>query len=443
MRTSSNNMNLSSFRFLPILLLVAWVAYLSAGCRTKYDTSVVIPQRLEQGLDMPGAKLLGSQTRKACEGVYAVSDGSAIFGSEIAAKWSYVVKNGTDTTYHLSLFCAPQATYFVLEGRQVADSLLFIGYWRRLVNADVGTARFVVQRSGGASALLAPNCCQALKPGEVVFKGRYGVAEEEQKYPLTLSFDRKLNPKPFQILAHRSGGRTSDLLPASENSVEIIRLAPSLGATGVEFDIRQTKDGVPILYHDDQLNLRLTQKSGLIGPVENYTYKQLSALVRLVNGEQIPTLEQALTAVIDDTPLETVWMDSKLIRDMPLIRAIHKKYLQKAAAQGRKVNIYIGLPTETTLNQFEALEDHLQAPSLCELDTSIAKRINAKVWAPRFTLGNPVEEARAMQAVGLKVFVWTLDVPDYIRQFIEVGALDGILTNYSAVVAHYHYVQKP
>ena len=431
------------FRFLTATLLVGWAAYLGGGCRTKYETAVVVPQNLAAGLNMPGAKLLFSQTRKACEGVYTVSDGADVFGNEIAAKWSYRVKNGTDTTYHLSLFCEPQGTFFVMEGRQVADSLLFVGYWRRLVNADVGTVRFVVQRAGGAKALLAPDCCQALKPGAVVFKGLYGNGEENQKYPLTLSFNRMLNPKPFQIIAHRSGGRTSDLLPASENSVEIIRLAPELGATGVEFDIRQTKDGVPILYHDDQLNLRLTQKNGLIGAVENYTYSQLSALVRLVNGEQIPTLEQALTAVIDDTPLQTVWMDSKLIRDMSLIREIQKKYIAKAAAQGRTVNMYIGLPTETTLNQFEALPDHTQAPSLCELDTAIARRIQAKVWAPRFTLGNPVDKAKVVRAQGMKVFVWTLDVPDFIRQFIDGNALDGILTNYSAVVAYYHYVQKP
>jgi glycerophosphoryl diester phosphodiesterase len=429
------------FRPTLALLLIGWVVYFSGGCRTKFDTAVIIPQQADQ-LNVPGAKLLYAQTRKACEGIYTVSDGSDVFGNEIAAKWSYTAKNGTDTTYHLSLFCEPQGTFFVLEGRQVADSLIFVGYWRRLVNADVGTATFVVQRNG-AKALLAPGCCQALKPGDVVFKGKWGTVNDNQINPLTLSFNRKLNPTPFQIIAHRSGGRTSDLLPASENSVEIIRLASELGATGVEFDIRQTKDGVPILYHDDQLNLRLTQKSGLIGPVENYTYKQLTALVRLVNGEQIPTLEQALTAVIDDTPLQTVWMDSKLIRDMALIREIQKKYIAKAAAQGRTVNIYIGLPTETTLNQFEALPDHLQAPSLCELDTSIARRIHAKVWAPRFTLGDPTETAKVIRPQGFKVFVWTLDVPDFVRQFIDARSLDGILTNYSAVVAHYHYVQKP
>lgn len=431
------------FRLVAVPLLLASAAFLGGGCRTKYETAVIIPQQMGSGVNVPGAKLLYAQTRKACEGVYAVSEGADAFGNEIAARWSYTVKNGTDTTYHLSLFCEPKGAFFVLEGRQVADSLIFSGYWRRLVNADVGTASFVVQRSGGANALLAPDCCQALKPGDVVFKGKWGNASDNQTNPLTLSFNRKLNPAPFQIIAHRSGGRTSDLLPASENSVEIIRLASRLGATGVEFDIRQTKDGVPILYHDDQLNLRLTQKSGLIGPVENYTYKQLTSLVRLINGEQIPTLEEALTTVIDDTPLQTVWMDSKLIRDMPLIREIHKKYIAKAAAQGRKVNIYIGLPTETTLNQFEALDDHLLAPSLCELDTAVARRINAKVWAPRFTLGNPVESAKVMQAAGLKVFVWTLDVPDFIRQFIDAGSLDGILTNYSAIVAYYHYVQKP
>ena len=434
-------MRSSSFRALCLALLLIGAGYL-VSCRPGLDDTVPIPMQLGEGLNVTGAKLLFAQTRKASEGVYTVTDGSTDFGGEIAAKWSYLAKAAGDTTYYLSLFCAPQAAFFVLEGRQIADSLVFEGFWRRLVNADTGTVRFVVVKADGSNTLLAPDCCTTPQKGALIFRGAYGTGNMARTNRLTLTLDRPLNPRPFQILAHRCGGRTSDLLPASENTVEMIRLAPRLGATGVEMDMRQTKDGVPIIYHDDQLNLRLTQKTGLIGPVENYTYQQLSSFVRLVNGEKIPMLEEALEAVVSNTGLETVWLDTKNIRDMPLMRQIQQKYLAKAAANGRHLNIYIGMPTDKAREQLEALPDYLQTPSLCELDTSIALRLHSRVWAPRWTLGNPIAETKAMQAAGLKVFLWTVDVPEFIQQFIGDGTLDGILSNYAPVVAYYHYVQK-
>jgi hypothetical protein len=46
-----------------------------------------------------------------------------------------------------------------------------------------------------------------------------------------------------------------------------------------------------------------------------------------------------------------------------------------------------------------------------------------------------------MKSEGRKVFVWTLDVPDYIFKFISQGNLDGILTNYAPLVAYDYYVK--
>ena len=434
-------MKLTLFRFILYSLLIAWTSHL-AGCRPGLNDAVLIPKLLNDELNVEGAKLLYSQTRKACEGVYQVSDGSQIFGGEIVAKWSYLAKAAGDTTHYLSLFCQPQAAFFVLEGRQIGDSLVFEGFWRRLVNSETGTARFVVLKASGASVLLSADCCTKIGKGELVFKGTYGDGRAIRNLPLTLSFNRPLNPKPFQILAHRGGGRTSDLLPSSENSIEIIRLAERLGATGVEIDIRQTKDGIPIIYHDNQLNLRLTQKTGLIGPVENYTYEQLSAFVRLRNGEKIPMLTQALDAVLNETNLQTVWLDSKDVRDMELIRNIQLTYLERAAQRGRRLNIYIGLPGEEQLAQFEQLTDHQKLLSICELDTSVARRINAKVWAPRWTLGEQIPSTIAMQQQGRKVFVWTLDVPEFIEKFVQNDTFDGILSNYAPIVAYYHYAQQ-
>ena len=422
-------------------LLIFWTGCL-ISCRPNKNETVDIPAPINDGLNVPGAKMLTAQTRKAGQGVYVVTDGAPAFGCEIVVKWSYLVKKPGDTTHYMSLFCEPQATFFVLEGRQLGDSLVFEGFWRRLVNSETGTARFVVAKANGASILLAPGCCQSVAKGAVTFKGTYGEGEAARTQPLTFSFDRPLNKKPFQILAHRGGGRTSDLLPASENSVEIIQLAERLGATGVEIDIRQTKDGTFIIYHDINLNLRLTQKTGLVGAIESYTYDQLSVFVRLFNGEKIPTLIESLDVILNQTALETVWLDSKDVRDMPRLRTIQQTYLQRAAQQGHRLNIYIGLPAQEQVTQFEQLPNHRQLPSICELDTSVAKRINATVWAPRWTLGQQNPSTVAMQQQGRKVFVWTLDVPEFIQQFIQNGSFDGILSNYVPSVAYYHYVQK-
>ncbi|MEZ0484213.1 glycerophosphodiester phosphodiesterase [Fibrella aquatica] len=429
------------FRLIILCLIALSGSYL-AGCRAGLNDSVPIPPAYGEGLNVEGAKLLFGQTRKACEGVYTASDGADAFGQEIAAKWSHLVKSPGDTTYYLSLFCEPQAAFFVLEGRQIGDSLVFEGFWRRLVNAETGTARFVVLNAEGGSVLLAPDCCTTVEPGQVIFRGGYGNGQNPRSNSLVLTYNRPLNPRPFQILAHRGGGRTSDLLPSSENSIEIIRLAERLGATGIEIDIRQTKDGTPIIYHDNQLNLRLTQKTGLIGAVEAYTFDQLSAFVRLRNGERIPKLTAALDEVLNNTALETVWLDAKDVRDMDLIRTIQQTYQQRATQQGRKLTIYIGLPSADEVAQFEALPDHTQLASICELDTSVVRRINARVWAPRWTLGEQVPSTQAMQEQGRKVFIWTLDVPEFIQQFVQNGTFDGILSNYAPIVAYYHYVQQ-
>ena len=94
--------------------------------------------------------------------------------------------------------------------------------------------------------------------------------------------------QPFAVIAHRAGGRNSDMLPASENTVAMALMAERFGATGIEIDVRLTSDDVPIIFHDENLNLRLNVKNGLVGPVESYSYLQLQTFVRFIHGETIP-----------------------------------------------------------------------------------------------------------------------------------------------------------
>lgn len=415
-------------------LFIGLMLVLALGCRKEYDAPV--PYTFS---GVPGSGRFTPAIRRSIEGVYGVSDGASQFGDQVALKWTYTLE-GADTTHYLSIFTGTDVGFFNLEVDQQVDSLSLTGYWRKLVNTETGLARFAVRaRHHGQLQRFTGNLAEG---DTLVLEGLYGNKTANPAQPVTLTYRRPLNPKPFAILAHRSGGRTSDLLPASENSLEIIKLASRLGATGIEIDVRYTKDGIPILYHDNTLNLRLIQKNGLAGPIEDYTYQQLSSLVRLINGEKIPTLEDALETVINNTSLRFVWLDTKYIGSMDKVQAIQQKFLQKAILARRDLRIVIGLPSTTAVSLYEALDNKENTPVLCELDTAIAKRVGARIWAPRWTLGPQTEEVKAMQAEGRTVFVWTLDEPEFIREFIAENSFDGILSNYSSVVAYYHYVDQ-
>ncbi|QJW91699.1 glycerophosphodiester phosphodiesterase [Spirosoma taeanense] len=407
-----------------------WLFFL--GCRKEYEAPV--PYNFA---NIPGSGQFTPPVRQLIEGVYRVTDGSDRFGEQVALKWTYTLK-GTDTTHYLSVFTGKDAAFFNLEGSPQSDSLVLLGYWRKLINTETGRVRLTV--SAKHNGQLQRFRSGRLTEGDtLVIRGVYGEQSAEPTNTLTFTYRRPLNRKPFDILAHRSGGRTSDLLSVSENTIEIIKLASRLGANGVEMDVRYTKDGVPILYHDNRLNLRLIQKNGLDGPIETYTYQQLSTFVRLINGEKIPTLEEALETVIANTSLDFVWLDTKYIGPMDKVQAIQQKFRQRALQAGRNVQIVIGLPGPEAIESYQSLPNKDNTPILCELDTAITRGLNARIWAPRWTLGPQTEEVLAMKAEGRTVFVWTLDEPRFIEQFISDGRFDGILSNYSSVVAYYHY----
>ncbi|WP_332368870.1 hypothetical protein [Spirosoma telluris] len=140
--------------------------------------------------------------------------------------------------------------------------------------------------------------------------------------------------------------------------------------------------------------------------------------------------------------MDFVWLDTKYIGSMDKVQAIQQKYRQKALQAGRNLRIVIGLPTTEAVDSYKALANKDNTPILCELDTAITRSLDARIWAPRWTLGPQTDEVLAMQAAGLTVFVWTLDEPEFIREFISQNHFNGILSNYSPVVAYYHYIEQ-
>jgi glycerophosphoryl diester phosphodiesterase len=360
-------------------------------------------------------------------------------GSAVVIKSSYAIEN-RDTLYRLSIFSNADNLHAVLEGRRLGDSVLLRGYWRKLVNTRTGPLRLIIPYQQGARQLFASQ--PDIRNDSIVLSGLAGEGNSSPANAIRLRYRRPLNQTgDFHILAHRAGGRTADLLPYSENSLGMMRFASRLGATGVEIDICLTRDMVPIVYHDKTLNLRLIQKNGLVGEIKNYSYDQLYTYVRLLDGQRIPGLREALHTIVYETPLRYVWLDIKFDGPLDRVRELQREFKQRANAIGRQVEIVIGLPDEASFNQFRRLPGYRNIPSLCELTTEDARTINAQVWAPRFTLGLQTDDVMQMQSEGRQAFVWTLDEPQYVNQFINQGQFNGILSNYPSLVAFYYYVK--
>jgi len=380
-------------------------------------------------------KKLTIDDRNALEGIYSIGKSADDFGKEAAFKWSYVA-NEKDTTYYLSIFCAEDVRYFICQGKKTDSVILLNGYWRNVENTKTGKAHFTVGDLNKNFAAFEQNL-------SLQITGSYGMGDDEPEKKINFQYLRPLNTStPYQLIAHRGGGRNNDLLPASENSLEMILLAAQLGANGIELDLQLTKDSVVVLYHDANINDRLTTKTGIHGPMDDYTFAELEKEVTLKRGGKVPTLKEALETVLYKTPLEFVWLDCKYKEVIEKAHELQKEFEARAAAAGRKFEIVIGLPDEEVVNRFMQLPDYKNIPSLCELDTAKAVQINANIWAPSWTKGHQDEEVAAMHQKGKKAFVWTVDVPDKIKEFMYEAKFDGMVTNRPTMAAYYYYARQ-
>lgn len=99
-----------------------------------------------------------------------------------------------------------------------------------------------------------------------------------------------------QVIGHRGAAGY-----APENTLEAIHTAADMGIKWVELDVKLTKDGVPIIFHDEDLD-RTTNGSG---PVAEKTYEEIRQLeagyhfADSFSGVKIPTLEEAIEVIIE------------------------------------------------------------------------------------------------------------------------------------------------
>jgi glycerophosphoryl diester phosphodiesterase len=391
----------------------------------------------EMSVDVPtvahsrlaAASPLSASQRRALNGVYAVESGTDRLG-----KWAVVQLTGTT----ISIYTGKNAGLFVLKNGIVDSAVVMEGYWRYTQSSETGTAWLEIQRDSISRALLRGEH----SPGPIMISGMLADGSSDPSIPVRLRYDRPLKDTAFAVIAHRGGGRNSDRLPASENSLGMIAIAQQFGANGIEIDVRMTKDGVPILFHDENFSPRLVNTDYLVGPVSNFTFAAIRTLGTLKNGERVPTLREALQTVVDGTGLATVWLDIKSSDALRPAAQLAAEFQRRADSLGRPLTIYLGLATEELVERYqrEGLTAGANVNILCEVSVDAVRSVNARVWAPRWTLGPMRAQAEQLRAEGRRTIVWTLDQREFITPFFTENAVDGILTNYPALVAFEYHV---
>ena len=231
------------------------------------------------------------------------------------------------------------------------------------------------------------------------------------------------------------------------------REALAVGANGIEFDVRLTRDGVPIVIHDSTLR----RTGGLSDRVADLTSAEISKVdvgswFAQKNGlppgtfanETVPSLAELFTLFQSNN--STLYLEMK--SDSPAdqralaeacVRAIHKHSLEE-----RVIVECFQLPALTILKEIDPeiktvalFQPTFTNPSVL-LDQRIieqARDVGAAALALHHRLARESLVQRAKDA-GLHVAVWTVDDPAWIARARAIG-VDALITNDpAAMLAH-------
>lgn len=237
----------------------------------------------------------------------------------------------------------------------------------------------------------------------------------------------------FQVLAHR--GLVSEFVP--ENTLKAFADALHAGADVIETDIQCTKDGVAIIFHDDDL-IRL---AGIPKKISESSWKEIS-VIDIGFGKRIPSLEQALT----DFPNARFNLDIKTkLAEAPVAEVVnrlqaHKRVLISSFSDlrsKRTVNSIVG-EVRTSAGSWRVLGLWLSfAIGATPLFSLLSSRVSAlQIPVSQFGLRFDSKRFIALALANkLEVHFWTINDVELVRKLKSLGATGVVTDNCDLVIA--------
>lgn len=218
-------------------------------------------------------------------------------------------------------------------------------------------------------------------------------------------------PTPH-VLAHQGLA-----LNCHPNSIQAFRAALEAGADYIETDAHGTKDGVAVLFHDDD--------------VDGITFNN-------INSENLPDYIPKLTDALKEFPHARFNIDIKNSEAaVPVARAViehnaqHRVLLTSFDAQRRKAATEIAKQTAISPSVTEFAPAFIGA--LLGLRSVVRKSLRNfdAIQIPARALGFSTVTPRLLRMyhdAGVKVHVWTINDPQIMQTLLEAG-VDGIVTD--------------
>lgn len=250
------------------------------------------------------------------------------------------------------------------------------------------------------------------------------------------------------IIAHRGASAH-----APENTISAFRLAMESGADGIEFDVRLSRDGVPVVIHDPDL----ARTTGLDEKVANLEANELSALdacswfsVRRSNGsgispdsiEGVPTLSATLEALADFRGAIYVELKCKDGDIEPLTRAVCRTLVDSPLAAQMIVKSF----RLSAIPLIKIFAPQLKTAALFapRIRTILRKEkhlvtLATELGVDEISVHKSLATRKLMRKAGrseLPVTIWTADNPRWVKRALSLGYKAIINNDPAAMLGH-------
>lgn len=229
-----------------------------------------------------------------------------------------------------------------------------------------------------------------------------------------------------RIIAHRGASGN-----APENTLAAIQMASDHGASWIEIDVNISRDGVPVLFHDDGLS-RCSNGTGLVIEHSLSSLKSLDAgswFGDEFKGEGIPTFEECLELAsrlklginLEIKPCSG-W-------EIPTTDAIADLLNQTAELPPIVVSSF----SHTAMQRAAELLPHLPRSCLYLVAPPDWQTLTTEVGASNIHLhANSLLDKQKTESYkdhGLGVYCYTVNTADQASDLFSLG-VDGVFTNY-------------
>ena len=244
-------------------------------------------------------------------------------------------------------------------------------------------------------------------------------------------------PSGTLVLAHRGGA-----LEAPENTLSALRHAVQAGAHWIEIDVRLTRDGVPVVMHDETVD-RMTDGVGRIDALTLEEIRRLrlgapaldaaraerlvAAGIRLADpalDERVPTLDEVLAVPGAHLMLE--------LKRTPASDALARAVVERVHAARAGGRVAVASFEPRILDAVHDLDPALPLIGIAADATSLAAHLQRPV-AVAAVRTDLVRRAVEVVPAGVAVWVWTVELPTEAHALAERG-VDGVITDAPAAV---------